>query len=89
MVATLEEKPGIPPGPAYLESLGERARADGVRIVIAPPYYPSVRIRGFAERIGGAAVILPTQPGEAQGTDDVFEMFDTILDELEAAGRAQ
>lgn len=89
VVATLEEKPGIPPGPAYLESLGERARADGVRIVIAPPYYPSVRIRGFAERIGGAAVILPTQPGEAQGTDDVFEMFDTILDELEAAGRAQ
>lgn len=86
VVATLEEKPGIPPGPAYLEELSGRARAEGVRLVLAPPFYPTVRIEGFAERIGGAALILPTQPGEAEGTEDLFEMFDQILTALETAG---
>lgn len=84
--ATLEEKPGIPPGPAYLEDLSRRARAEGVRIVIAPSYYPTVRLEGFAERIGGAALVLPTQPGELEGVDDVFGVFDSILDALERAG---
>ena len=46
-----------------------------------------MRIEGFAERIGGRAVILPTQPGEAPGADDVFSMFDTILTRLEEAAR--
>ena len=85
VVATLEEKPGIPPGPAYLDQLGARARAEGVRLVLSPPYYPTVRIEGFAERIEGAALILPTQPGEAEGTDDVLAMFEHILAALEAA----
>jgi len=86
VVATLEEKPGIPPGPAYLEQLGARAREEGVRLILAPPFYPTVRIRGFAERIGGVALILPTQPGEVDGVEDLFEMFDHILAELEKAG---
>lgn len=84
VVATLEEKPGIPPGPAYLNELSELARSKGVQRVLAPPFYPTVRIEGFAERIGGAALILPTQPGEAPGADDVFLMFDTILTALES-----
>ncbi|MEM7307352.1 MAG: metal ABC transporter substrate-binding protein [Planctomycetota bacterium] len=85
VVATLEEKPGIAPGPAYLEELSGRARSEGVRLVLAPPFYPSVRIEGFAERIGGTALILPTQPGEAEQTDDLFRMFDRILATLETA----
>ncbi|MEM8713758.1 MAG: metal ABC transporter substrate-binding protein, partial [Planctomycetota bacterium] len=89
VIATLEEKPGIPPGPAYLEALSTESRSSGVQIVIAPPYYPSVRIRGFAERIEATALILPTQPGEVEGADDVFAMFDRILSELEEAQGGQ
>jgi len=86
VVATLEEKPGIPPGPVYLEKLSGLARSKAVRIVLAPPFYPSVRIQGFAERIGGTALILPSQPGEAEQTEDLFAMFDQILSALEVAG---
>ncbi|MEX1025877.1 MAG: metal ABC transporter substrate-binding protein [Planctomycetota bacterium] len=89
IVATLEEKPGIPPGPAYLESLSQLAADQGVRLVIAPPYYPRVNSEGFAERIDGVFQVLPTQPGEAEDTFDVFALFDRILDRLEAAGAAR
>ncbi|MEL6428329.1 MAG: metal ABC transporter substrate-binding protein [Planctomycetota bacterium] len=89
VVATLEEKPGIAPGPAYLEELGAVTRDQGVRLIVAPPYYPTVRIRGFAERIGGSAVTLPTQPGEAGEAQDVFAMFEQILTALEAASDGQ
>lgn len=87
IVATLEEKPGIPPGPTYLEGLSRQAASGGIKLVLAPPYYPKVRIEGFAERIGGKACFLPTQPGETPGTDDVFAMFDAILSQLEASSR--
>ncbi len=85
VVSTLEENPGIPPGPAYLEQLSQLARAEAVRVVIAPPYYPSVRLEGFAERIDGVALTLPTQPGEVDGTTDVIQMFERIITSLEAA----
>lgn len=83
VVGTLEEKPGIAPGPSYLESLTQSAQAESVGLVISPPYYPRVRIEGFAERIGGRACILPTQPGEGSGGEDVFAMFDAIFTALE------
>lgn len=88
VVATIEEKPGIPPSPSHLEQLEQIARAEGVRVVVCAPYYPLSRAEGVAERIGGVAVVLPTQPGEAEGTGDVFALFDAIFTRLEQAARA-
>jgi ABC-type Zn uptake system ZnuABC Zn-binding protein ZnuA len=87
VVATLEEKPGIPPGPGHLEELSRIARDKAVRVVVAPPYYPASRIQGFAERIGAQFTLLPTQPGE-MGSADLFDMVDTALGRIEDAVKA-
>ncbi len=83
VVATLEEKPGIPPGPAHLEKLSKLADERGVQRVVSPPYYPRARIEGFAQRIGAPLSLLPTQPGE-EGSQNLFEMIDVILERLES-----
>ena len=84
VVATLEEKPGIPPGPAHLEKLSQLALEHNITLVVAPPYYPRTRIEGFAQRVGASLALLPTQPGE-EGTKNLFEMVDLILERLETS----
>lgn len=87
IAATIEEKPGIPPSPGHLETLQRIATAQGTRVVAFSPFYPASRAEGVAELIGGVAVQLPTQPGEADGATDVFSLFDVIFDRLEDARR--
>jgi zinc/manganese transport system substrate-binding protein len=87
VLTTVEERPGIAPSPAYLERLQASADQAGVKVVVVAPYEPSTRADGVAERIHGVAVILPTQPGEADGTADVFALYDTIVRLLVEARR--
>lgn len=86
-VATVEERPGIPPSPAHLDRLTTTAKAAGARVVICAPYEPFTRAEGAAERLGGVAVALPTQPGEVEGTADVFALYEKILTLLADARR--
>ena len=84
VVATIEEKPGIPPSPGHLDQLEQVAGSTGAKVVLVAPFYPLSRAEGVAERIGGTAIVLPTQPGE-EGTTGLFDLFDTILERLAAA----
>lgn len=87
VVATIEEKPGIPPSPGHLETLRRVAQTNHTRVVSYSPFYPASRAEGVAELVGGVAVQLPTQPGEAEGATDVFRLFDVIFARLEGASR--
>ena len=84
VVATIEEKPGIPPSPAHIAKLVDLAASSGTSIVAAPPYYPRNRIDSLAQRIGGSAVVLPTQPGEAKEATDALSLFDSIIQQMES-----
>ncbi len=85
VVATIEEKPGIPPSPAHLVKLMELAKSKGISIVASPPYYPRNRIDSLAQRIGGRSVVLPTQPGEADEAIDTLTLFETLVKRIESA----
>jgi zinc/manganese transport system substrate-binding protein len=87
VVATVEDRPGIPPTPAAVERLQGIARESGVKLVVSAPYEPTSRAESVAEGIGGLAIVLPTQPGEVALAADVFSMFDTILRLLADAQR--
>jgi ABC-type Zn uptake system ZnuABC Zn-binding protein ZnuA len=89
VVATIEEKPGVPPSPGYLDQLERLGNASGTKVVMTAPYYPLTRAEGVAERLGGVAMVMPTQPGEVEPetVTDVFKVFDTIFDRLEDAVR--
>jgi zinc/manganese transport system substrate-binding protein len=84
VTGTIEERPGIPPTPGHLDRLAATAESRGTRVVVSASYYPFSRAEGVAERIGGEAIVLPTQPGE-QDTTDLFSLFDTVFDRLEEA----
>jgi zinc/manganese transport system substrate-binding protein len=86
-VATVEERPGIAPSPAHLDRLVTAAAQARAKVVVCAPYEPKTRADGVAERLGGFAVAIPTQPGEVDGAPDVFALYEEILALLADARR--
>lgn len=89
VVGTVEEKPGIPASPAHLGKLRSISKQRGARLVLVAPYYPLTRAQAFAKEIGGQAVVLPTQPGEAGAPADLLEFYSDLFARLERAVQAK
>jgi zinc/manganese transport system substrate-binding protein len=83
-VATLEAVPGIPPTTAHLSELLALLGTDGTgadRIIRAP--FQSDKASLWLEgRTGIPAVMLPLTVGGSEGAQDLFSLFDDILDRL-------
>lgn len=83
-VATLEPVPGIPPTTAHLSELLALLGTDGTgadRIIRAP--FQSDKASLWLEgRTGIPAVMLPLTVGGSEGAQDLFSLFDDILDRL-------
>lgn len=76
VVGHLEPKPGIPPTTAHLREVIERMKADGVRAVIASPYYDPRHARLVADATGAKLIELAHQTGGREGTATWIEMID-------------
>jgi ABC-type Zn uptake system ZnuABC Zn-binding protein ZnuA len=81
----LENRPGIPPSARHLEELAEKMKAAKVKVVMYQPYYDEESCGRLADKVGGAAVLVPTEAGGAPGITDVFSHFDYMVTALEKA----
>lgn len=72
----LEPKPGIPPTPKQLEFLENYAKANNVKVIIMPTFFPKDAAETLAKRIAGKVVILCQNLGEVPETNDIFGFFD-------------
>ncbi len=87
IVGEIEPKPGIPPSAAWLDSLGDRARAAGVRLILQEPFYSDRAARRLAERIGAAVVVAPISVGAEPEAADYLSLLDTIVARLTSTTR--
>lgn len=76
LIGTLEPKPGIAPTTRHLQQVIERARAEGVDVILANPYYDPRHARFVAEQTGARVAEMAHQPGARPGTDGYLEMVD-------------
>src|SRR5439155_9546377 len=80
--ATIEPKPGIPPGSQYLAQLVTELPARGVRGVIYSAYEDPRGSEFVAQRIGVPAIMLPYTVGGTERARDLFSLFDDTVDRL-------
>jgi zinc/manganese transport system substrate-binding protein len=80
--ATIEPKPGIPPGSQYLAQLIADLPAKGARAVLYSAYEDPRASEFVAQRIGAAAVMLPFTVGGTERAKDLFGLFDDTIDRL-------
>lgn len=83
-VATLEPVPGIPPTQAHLSELLALLGTDGTGadLIIRAPFQSDKASLWLEDRTGIPAVMLPLTVGGSEAAQDLFSLFDDILDRL-------
>ncbi len=79
---TIEERPGIPPGPQYLQALTHQAKMEGVRLILVDNFYDLALPERVARDSGASVVVLPNQVRGEEGIDDYVQLIDYIIDRL-------
>jgi len=81
-VANLEAIPGLPPTATHLSELTAEFGDGGADFIIRSPYQDRRPSAWLSERIGVPAVVLPLTVGGTDGAQDLFSLFDDIIDRL-------
>jgi len=82
---TIEPKPGVPPGGAYLTTLIEAMPRLSVRMVLYAAYQEARPAAFVAQKGGVPAVMLPSTVGGTDKAGDLFGLFDDTIARLLAA----
>lgn len=85
IVATVEEKPGVPPSPAYLAALIERMRQAEVRVVLAEPGASAALLRRLAGATQARVVTLAPSVGSDPEATDYPTLFEVNVERLARA----
>ena len=84
-VANLEAIPGLPPTATHLSRLTAAFSDGGADVIIRSPYQDRKASEWLSERVGVNAIVLPLTVGGTEGAQDLFTLFDDILDRLQGA----
>jgi ABC-type Zn uptake system ZnuABC Zn-binding protein ZnuA len=82
LVGTVEEKPGIPPGPQHIKKTMNIIENNDVKVILVDTFYDPSSSRKIARNTPAEVVIVPSQVGGAEGTDGYFQFMDHLLDEI-------
>ena len=85
VTAELEPKPGIPPSPAHLAGVIEKAKAHGVKAILLEPYYPRKAADQVAAKTGAKVVVCANSVGGQPEATDYLALIDLIVNELSGA----
>jgi ABC-type Zn uptake system ZnuABC Zn-binding protein ZnuA len=85
VVATVEERPGVPPSPRYLGELIARMKAAGVRAILAEPRAPSALMARVAAETGARVITLAPSVEAEPEARDYLALFDFNVERLAAA----
>lgn len=81
-VGTLESKPGVPPSTSHLANLLQTLERENVRIIARSSYQNSRGSHWLSERTDIVAEVIPHTVGSVEGADDLFGMFDVMIQRL-------
>jgi len=85
LMGTIEERPGIPPGPQHVRQVTERIKAEGIPLILVDNFYDPSLPNNIARQTGSTVVSLPNQ---VEGEPDVktyFNLIDRLIQKMTAA----
>jgi zinc/manganese transport system substrate-binding protein len=88
-VADLEPKPGLPPTSSHLASLLKQAKKGDISAIVIGSYQDQRGAKWLAEKSSLPVVVLPLSVGGNEQSNDLFSLYDSVLDLLTQANNAQ
>ncbi|MFH1438858.1 MAG: metal ABC transporter substrate-binding protein [Pseudomonadota bacterium] len=82
IVEYVEPKPGIPPTAKHVKHVVDTMKKNNVKVVLSANYYDKAKVKAVAKKVGAKPVIVTISAGGEKGVDDVFDVFDNILNRL-------
>jgi zinc/manganese transport system substrate-binding protein len=90
LVGTIEERPGIPPGPQHVRQVVERMKAEKIPIVLVDNFYDPSLPNNIARQTGANVVLLPNQVEGERGIGTYFDLINHIIKEIiQTVGKRQ
>jgi len=84
-VATLEDRPGIPPSPQHLVQILRLMKADGVKVILVEPWNDFKLAQRVADEAGAKAIVFATAVGAVKGADNYITAIDYNVNTLAEA----
>ncbi|MFQ5684150.1 MAG: metal ABC transporter substrate-binding protein [Candidatus Binatia bacterium] len=75
LVGTIEERPGIPPGPRHVLQVTEQIKSQRIPLILVDNFYDPALPNRIAEQTGAKVVLLPDQ---VKGEPEIKSYFDLI-----------
>ncbi len=85
LLGTIEERPGIPPGPQHLRQVTEKIKAEQVPLILVDNFYDPAMPNNIARQTGSTVVILPNQVGGDPAVKTYFDLIDHLVSEMASA----
>lgn len=82
LVGTVEEKPGIPPGPQHIKKTMDLIESNAVKVILVDTFYDPSSSKSIARKTPAEVVIVPSQVGGAPETDGYFRFIDYLLTQI-------
>lgn len=82
LVGTIEERPGIPPGPQHVRDLTTKIQAEKIPLILVDQFYDPALPRNIASKTGTKVVLLPNQVEGASGITTYFQLMDHVIREI-------
>jgi ABC-type Zn uptake system ZnuABC Zn-binding protein ZnuA len=83
VVAELEPKPGIPPGPGHILEVINTMKSEKARVILMEPFYNRDDAEAVAKKTGAKVVVVPNAVNEQ--VKDYIAMLDNIVTRLSDA----
>jgi zinc/manganese transport system substrate-binding protein len=87
LVGTIEEKPGIAPGPRHVKETIRKVKDSRVKLILVDNFYDAALPRRIAKEGGAKVVVLANQVRGEKGVKDYFALIDHVLNTTTAALR--
>ena len=85
LVGTIEERPGIPPGPKHVQDLTARIKSEKIPLILVDNFYDPALPNNIAAQTGTKVVILPNQVEGEPSIKTYFQLIDYIIEKTTAA----
>jgi ABC-type Zn uptake system ZnuABC Zn-binding protein ZnuA len=78
-VGTIQPKPGIEPGPRYIDELAARMQSEGVKLIVKESFYSDRVPAELAKRTGARVVSVPVMVNGTSEAKDYISMIDVLV----------
>lgn len=82
LAGTIEERPGIPPGPQHVRQVTEAIKSQKIPLILVDNFYDPALPNNIARETGAKVVILPNQVEGEPGIKTYFDLIDRLVKDI-------